>query len=115
MGSAGAKSAAQPEKEALASSLRAIGSTEKSDGVSSWIAPRTDKDLINHVGVALDGVGHIAVSDADSGSIQIYRYSDGQHVRTISTQCERVCGIAIDGEGRMLVCDVNNNRVQVLQ
>jgi len=36
-------------------------------------------------------------------------------VRTISTQCERVCGIAIDGEGRMLVCDVNNNRVQVLQ
>ena len=95
--------------------LRAIGSTEKSDGVSSWIAPRTDKDLINPVGVALDGAGHIAVADADSGSIQIYRYSDGQHVRTISTQCERVCGIAIDGEGRMLVCDVNNNRVQVLQ
>ncbi len=93
--------------------LLAIGSAEKSDGISSWIAPRTD--LIRPEGVALDGAGLIAVADGGSGSVQMYRYSEGQHVRTISTQCDRLCGIVIDGEGQMLVCDVNNNRVQVLQ
>ncbi len=64
----------------------------------------------------------MVVVEWDNHRVQVLRYSDGAHVRTIGS-----CGfgngqfsgpqggIAIDSDGRIVVADSGNNRVQVLE
>ncbi len=54
--------------------------------------------------------------------MQVLRYSDGAHVRTIGGQgsgngqfYSPYGGIAIDSDGRIVVADTLNHRVQVLE
>jgi hypothetical protein len=53
--------------------------------------------------------------------VQVLRYSDGSHVRTIGSrgsangQFFYPCGVLIDGQGRIIVSDSFNHRIQVLQ
>jgi tripartite motif-containing protein 71 len=72
-------------------------------------------------GIAFDAAAHIVVVDGND-RVQVLRYSDGAHVRTIGSegsgngQFNRPCGgIAIDSDGRIVVADTNNHRVQVLE
>ena len=71
--------------------------------------------------IAFDGAGHILVADKDNHRVQMLRYSDGAHVRTIGSkgsgngQFSYPTGIAVDGDGRVAVCDWFNRRVQVLE
>jgi DNA-binding beta-propeller fold protein YncE len=94
--------------------LRTIGSEEAGNGQfnSPW-------------GIAFDGAGHIIVSEfsgvIDRGNhcVQVLRYSDGAHVRTIGSEgrgngrFSYPRGIAVDGEGNIAVFDSENARVQV--
>ena len=71
-------------------------------------------------GVAFDGAGHIIVSEIGNNRVQVLRYSDGVHVRTIGDrqgsgngEFDRPSGIAVDGEGNIAVYDGMNCRVQV--
>jgi len=73
-------------------------------------------------GVAFDAAGHIVVVELGNHRVQVLRYSDGAHVRTIGSQgsgngqFNSPCGgIAIDSDGRMVVADTCNHRVQVFQ
>jgi hypothetical protein len=54
--------------------------------------------------------------------VQVLRYSDGSHVRTIGSppgkgngQFNYPYGVLIDGQGRIIVSDCSNHRIQVLQ
>ena len=72
--------------------------------------------------MAFDAAGHIVVVDRDNHRVQVLRYSDGAHVRTIGSQGSGNGqfnnpwgGIAIDSDGRIVVADTLNHRVQVLE
>ena len=72
--------------------------------------------------VVFDAAGHIAVVEWGYCSVEVLRYSDGAHVRTIGSsgsgdgQFDRPFGgIAIDSDGRIVVADTDNHRVQVLE
>jgi len=74
------------------------------------------------LGIAFDAAGHIVVVENGNHRVQVLRYSDGAHVRTIGSkgsdngQFNRPQGgIAIDSDGRIVVVDTNNHRVQVLE
>ena len=53
--------------------------------------------------------------------MQVLRYSDGSHVRTIgsqgsgSGQFDCPASVLIDSQGRIIVSEWNNHRIQVLQ
>jgi len=54
--------------------------------------------------------------------VQVLRYSDGAHIRTIGSRGSGngqfnspFGGIAIDSDGRIVVADTGNGRVQVLE
>jgi hypothetical protein len=56
--------------------------------------------------------------------VQVMRYSEGSHVRTIGSEGSGIgqflfpSGVLIDGQGRiivLIVSDFNNCRIQVLQ
>jgi len=70
-------------------------------------------------GVAFDGEGNLAVSDGTR--IQVLRYIDGAHLRTIgseiagSGQFNQAWGIAFDGAGHIIVSEYLGHRVQVLR
>ncbi len=70
---------------------------------------------------ALDGAGIIVVADYDNHRVQVLRYSDGSHVRTIGSegegngQFQKPWDVLIDGQGRIIVSDCFNQRIQVLQ
>ncbi len=72
-------------------------------------------------GVAFDSAGHIIVADWLNHRVQVLRYSDGSHVRTIGSlgcgngQFSSPYGVLIDGQGRIIVSDSCNHRIQVLQ
>jgi DNA-binding beta-propeller fold protein YncE len=79
-------------------------------------------------GVSFDAAGHIVVIEAGTNQsldpqnrVQVLRYSDGAHVRTIGSyglgkgQFINPHGIAIDSDGRIVVADAHNHRVQVLE
>jgi DNA-binding beta-propeller fold protein YncE len=54
------------------------------------------------------------VSDTGNNRVQVLRYSDGTHVRTIGGgQFNAPCGVAVDSDGHAAVFDCGNNRVQV--
>ena len=69
--------------------------------------------------IAFDAAGHIVVVDCYNHRVQVLRYSDGAHVRTIGSrgsgngQFNYPTGIAVDGEGNVAVFDNDNSRVQV--
>ena len=79
--------------------------------------------------IAFDGAGHIVVSESSGHRVQVLRYSDGAHVRTIGRDGismgsegsgngqlnSPLGGIAIDSDGRIVVADTYNHRVQVLE
>jgi hypothetical protein len=52
--------------------------------------------------------------------VQVLRYRDGAHVRTIGCEgsgpgrLQGPTGVAVDGVGRIVVCDSDNSRLQVL-
>jgi DNA-binding beta-propeller fold protein YncE len=74
-----------------------------------------------YAGVAFDGEGNLVVSDGQNHRLQVFRYSDGAHVRTIGSVGHEIgqfhfpWGIAFDDSGHIIVSDRENNRVQVLR
>ncbi len=72
-------------------------------------------------GVAFDSAGHIIVADTRNHRVQVLRYSDGSHVRTIGSegrgngQFRFPWGVVIDGQGRIIVSEYRNDRIQLLQ
>ncbi len=73
-------------------------------------------------GVAFDAAGHIVVVEYGLHRVQVLRYSDGAHVRTIgfdglgNGQLNSLHGgIAIDCDGRIVVADTNNHCLQVFE
>jgi sugar lactone lactonase YvrE len=72
-------------------------------------------------GVAFDGEGNLVVADSLNHRIQVFRYSDGTHLRSFGSngagagQFNIPFGIAFDGAGHIIVSDYNNHRVQVLR
>jgi DNA-binding beta-propeller fold protein YncE len=93
--------------------LRTIG--EKGSGAGQFNEPS---------GVAFDGAGNIIVVECGTlygARVQILRYSDGTHVRTIGSegsgngQFHKPCSVAVDGSGNILVHDCGNGRIQVLR
>jgi DNA-binding beta-propeller fold protein YncE len=63
-------------------------------------------------------IGHIIVSEHGNHRVQVLRYADGAHVRTIGSQggngqFNYANGIAVDSEGNVAVFDNGNARVQV--
>ena len=72
-------------------------------------------------GVAFDGEGNLVVSDGENHRIQVLRYSDGTHLRSIGSygkgmgQFNIPGSIAFDGAGHIVVVDRRNHRVQVLR
>ena len=72
-------------------------------------------------GVAFDGEGNLVVSDGDNHRIQVFRYSDGTHLRSIGSegagngQFNQPWGIAFDGAGHIIVSEHSGHRVQVLR
>jgi DNA-binding beta-propeller fold protein YncE len=72
-------------------------------------------------GVAFDGEGNLVVCDGENHCIQVFRYSDGAHLRSFGSrgagagQFNWPWGIAFDGAGHIIVSENNNHRVQVLR
>jgi tripartite motif-containing protein 71 len=73
------------------------------------------------VGVAFDSEGNLVVADCNNHRVQVLRYSDGTHLRTIGSQGAGAgqfngpSGVAFDAAGHIVVVDTGNNRVQVLR
>ena len=94
---------------------------------SDWTLVRTIRSAAGTFsgayGIAFDGHGLMIVTDRDKSShpIQVFRCSDGQHVRTISSsgdgpdQVHDPMGVACDGKGNIVVQDGKNGRVQVFR
>jgi hypothetical protein len=69
-------------------------------------------------GVAIDVDGNIVVHDgAGNGRIQIFRMSDGAHMRTIGkgTLSGGYGGVAFDAEGNLVVSDCGNHCIRVFR
>ena len=74
-------------------------------------------------GVAFDGEGNLVVADGQNHRIQVFRYSDGTHLRNIGIgsrgagngQFNIPWSIAFDGAGHIIVCENSGHRVQVLR
>jgi DNA-binding beta-propeller fold protein YncE len=68
------------------------------------------------VGVAFDGEGNLVVCDGHNHRIQIFRYSDGTHLRSIGSYGKGMGQFdAFDGAGHIVVCENDGCRVQVLR
>jgi DNA-binding beta-propeller fold protein YncE len=93
--------------------VRVIGSQGAGSGIGQFHCPDG--------GVAFDGEGNLVVSDGSNHRIQVFRYSDGAHLRSFGSagagagQFNIPWGIAFDGAGHIIVSDNNNHRVQVLR
>jgi hypothetical protein len=72
-------------------------------------------------GVAFDGDGNLVVCDGKNSRIQVLRYTDGTHLRSIGSegtgngQFKQPWSIAFDGAGHIVVSERGNHRVQVLR
>ena len=72
-------------------------------------------------GVAFDGEGNLVVCDSANHCIQVLRYIDGAHVRTIGragrgdVQFDYPWSIAFDGAGHIIVSEGEGNHVKVLR
>ena len=69
---------------------------------------------------AFDNADNIIIVEYGNDRLQVLRYSDGSHVRTIGShgsehgKFEGPWGVLIDGQGRIIVSDCNNHRIQML-
>ena len=72
-------------------------------------------------GVAFDSEGNLVVTDGNNHRIQVFRYSDGAHLRSFGSQgagagqFNTPWGIAFDGAGHIIVSEHGGHRVQVLR
>jgi len=72
-------------------------------------------------GVAFDSEGNLVVADCNNHRVQVLRYSDGKHLRTIGSeragarQFYGPTGVAFDAAGHIVVVERYNHRVQVLR
>jgi DNA-binding beta-propeller fold protein YncE len=72
-------------------------------------------------GVAFDSEGNLVVADYDNHRVQVLRYSDGTHLRTIGSegrgagQFNNPSGVAFDAAGHIVVVERNGHRLQVLR
>ena len=95
--------------------IRSIGSTGSGNG---QFAGDFDYGL---GGLAFDSEGNLVVADSGNHRLQVLRYSDGTHVRTIGSKGEGAgqfygpTGIAFDAAGHIVVVEQLNRRVQVLR
>jgi DNA-binding beta-propeller fold protein YncE len=94
--------------------VRSIGGAMRGEGGLG------SKQLLMPTGVCCDGSGKIVVHDGYSnGRLQVYRLSDGAHVRSIGSkgsgpgQFQSAGHLAFDVEGNLVVSDVA--RIQVLE
>jgi DNA-binding beta-propeller fold protein YncE len=91
--------------------VRVIGS--RGDGNGQFECP--------YGGVAFDGEGNLVVCDGDNHRIQVFRCSDGTHLRSFGSRGagngQFYCpwGIAFDGAGHIVVSEDGGSRVQVLR
>ncbi len=71
-------------------------------------------------GVAFDAEGNLVATDAGNHRIQVFRCSDGQHLRTIGQEGEGdgqfkcPVDVTLDVDGHLVVVERGNHRVQVL-
>ena len=72
-------------------------------------------------GVAFDSEGNLVVADGNNHRVQVLRYSDETHLRTIGRagagagQFQNPSGVAFDAAGHIVVVEQGNHRVQVLR
>jgi len=72
-------------------------------------------------GVAFDSEGNLFVADFGNHRVQVLRYSDGTHLRTIGSegagagQFQYPSGVAFDAAGHIVVVECGNQCVQVLR
>ena len=72
-------------------------------------------------GVAFDGEGNLVVCDGNNHRIQVFRYSDGAHLRSIGSQgagngqFNLPWSIVFDGAGHIIVSEYRSHCVQVLR
>jgi DNA-binding beta-propeller fold protein YncE len=71
--------------------------------------------------VAFDGEGNLVVSDGLNHCIEVFRWGDGAHLRTIGCkgtgagQFNHPWGVAFDDVGHIIVSEYEGHRVQVLR
>jgi DNA-binding beta-propeller fold protein YncE len=100
--------------------LRAFGVAAAGKGHKMHSSEGKDRMKKCPACLALDHEGNIVVSDLFNSRIQVFRYSDGQLLRTIGErgsgngQFNHPWGVALDGAGHLIVVDLLNHRVQVL-
>ncbi len=74
-----------------------------------------------HCGLAFDSEGNLVVADCGNNRVQVLRYLDGTHIRTIGSKCSGAgrfshpSGVAFDAAGHIVVVETGNHRVQVLR
>ena len=71
-------------------------------------------------GGAFDDEGNLVVCDNYNRRIQVFKYSDGTHLRSIRSQINRgwlhePWRVAFDGAGHIIVCERTRSRVHVLR
>jgi len=96
--------------------IRTIGSGARGNGQFGFlfVAPA-------YGGIAFDSEGNLVVADSDNHRVQVLRYIDGTHLRTIGSegagagQFQYPMGVAFDATGHIVVVDRGNHRVQVLR
>jgi sugar lactone lactonase YvrE len=70
-------------------------------------------------GIALDGEGNLVVCDSENHRIQVLRYSDGAHLRSIggygdrNGQFRQPRAVAFDGAGHIIVSENSGTRARV--
>ncbi len=93
--------------------IRTIGSNGNGNGNGQFGAGNS--------GVAFGSEGNLVVADYGNHRLQVLRYSDGVHLRTIgghgagAGQFQAPSGVAFDAAGHLVLVDNGNHRVQVLR
>jgi WD40 repeat protein len=80
----------------------------------------SNKQFRDPQGLALDYEGNLVVVDTYNHRLQIFKYSDGEYLRTIGSfgngpgQFNELYNVIFDGEN-IIVCDSFNHRIQILR
>ncbi len=95
--------------------IRTIGSKGSGNGQFGGHLSHDSLGLYN--GVAFDSEDNLVVADCGNHRVQVLRYSDGAHIRTIGSKGEFLypTGVAFDAAGHIVVVDGSHHCVQVLR